>query len=183
MLIPQPQEGEYAAYYDKYIKATAKDLESSEASLLALLAHQPDQLESLPGMQNDANGTLSYAPGKWTLTESVIHVSDTERVFSYRLLRIARNDATPLPGFEHDDWVPQSRAHLRSLSSAIAEFRTVRNATVSLVETLDQQALANVGAASGFSVSARALVWIIAGHSAHHMRIIAERYLGTAVPR
>ena len=105
------------------------------------------------------------------------HLSDTERIMSYRALRIARADTTPLPGFEQDDYVAAARFETRTLSDLIAEFESVRAATLSLCRSLDDAALRRRGIASGFDVSARALVFIIAGHERHHMSVLRSRYL------
>jgi hypothetical protein len=125
----------------------------------------------------EAKASHAYAPGKWTLGESLVHVSDTERVFSYRLLRIARGDRTPLPGFEQDDWVPTSRAGRRSLADVLGEMYAVRAATLALVRSLDEEAINESGMASGKDVTARALVWMIAGHMQHHFVLTRDRYL------
>jgi len=102
---------------------------------------------------------------------------DAERVFDYRLLRIARGDATPLPGFEQDEWVPHSCANRRSMASLLLEYAAIRAATMQLVDSLPDEAWGRRGIASGSPVSARALAYICAGHERHHVRIIRERYL------
>jgi hypothetical protein len=111
------------------------------------------------------------------LAESLVHVADTERVFAYRLLRIARGDSTPLAGFEQDDWVPESRASSRSLADILEELDAVRAATLCLVRSLDDTAVARQGVSSNHVVSARALVWMLAGHMAHHLTLTREKYL------
>ncbi len=177
-----PVDNEFAPYYGAYIKSAAARLESETGSetgaVQGLLARQPDELELLPGILAPDKASFAYAEGKWTLTESIIHMSDTERVFAYRLLRIARGDTLPLAGFDQDAWVPQSRARGRTVEGAIAEFRAVRGATLPLIESLDEVSILRKGTASEHPVSVRALVWIIAGHAQHHIRLIAERYLG-----
>jgi hypothetical protein len=104
-------------------------------------------------------------------------MSDTERVFGYRMLRIARGDATPLPGFEQDEWVPHSSANTRSMANLVMEFAAVRAATIALVDSLSAEAWVRKGTASGHTISARALAYIAAGHERHHLNIIRERYL------
>jgi hypothetical protein len=130
----------------------------------------------MAGVPEDRAGHR-YAPDKWTLAESLLHVSDTERVFAYRLLRVARGDRTPLPGFDQDAWVPATRAANRSLSDIMAEFYAVRAATLALVRSLDDEAIGQAGTASGKDVTARALVWMIAGHAAHHLGLTRDKYL------
>jgi hypothetical protein len=104
-------------------------------------------------------------------------MSDAERVFSYRMLRISRGDATPLPGFEQDDWVPRSCANDRALSSLLMEFSAVRASTLALVDALPDEAWVRRGTASGNSITPRALAYIAAGHERHHYKIFVERYL------
>ncbi|MEP6778320.1 MAG: DinB family protein, partial [Gemmatimonadaceae bacterium] len=98
-------------------------------------------------------------------------------VFSYRCMRVARADKTSLPGFDQDAFVPESRANARTLDDVLAEFRAVRGATLALVNSLDEAALAQVGVSSGNPFSARAFCWVIAGHAAHHISLTRERYL------
>ena len=121
--------------------------------------------------------TYRYAENKWTIKEILVHIMDDERIYAYRALRIARNDKTPLPGFEQDDYVPFSKANQRSLASILREYKTVRQATVSLFTSFNMEDLLRIGTANDHPVSVRALAWHIAGHELHHLNIIKERYL------
>lgn len=178
MRIDRPAEGECAPYFEKYIAAAATSIEAGgHPDLVALLKAQPAAWHALLDSAPPSLAQHAYAPGKWTLAESIVHVSDTERVFAYRLMRIARGDRTPLPGFEQDEWVPESRASRRSLADVLTELDAVRAATLALVTSLDEAAVSQVGTASGRDVSARALVWMIAGHQAHHLDITRDQYL------
>ena len=107
-----------------------------------------------------------------------MHVMDTERVFAYRALRFARNDLQNLAGFEQDDYVAASGVNGRDVNSILDEYASVRAATVSLFESLPEEALTRAGEANGSTLSVRAAVWDIAGHELHHLNIIKERYLG-----
>lgn len=179
MHIRRPAADEHAPYAITYIDAAEAALAAhGTADIVRLLDAQRGEWQTLLANVPDSKASYAYAPGKWTLAESLIHVSDTERVFAYRLLRIARGDQTPLPGFEQDDWVPASRASRRSLSDILSEILACREATLALVSSLDEDAVAQRGMASGREVSARALVWMIAGHMAHHVTLTRERYLG-----
>lgn len=131
-------------------------------------------LESLPAGKAD----FAYAPGKWTVKEVLGHVIDAERIFSYRALRIARGDETPLPGFDENRYVPASGASRRTLIDLLAEFHAVRRATLALFEHLPAEAAARTGTVGGARVSVRALAWVITGHERHHVGILRERYLG-----
>ena len=118
-----------------------------------------------------------YAPGKWTIKEVLIHICDTERIFAYRALRIGRGDITPLPGFEQDDYVPVSQANSRSIKNILAEYESVRKATLTLFNSMPRQAFTHIGTCNNSPVSLRALAYMIAGHEMHHVAIIKERYL------
>jgi hypothetical protein len=176
--IARPTADEYAPYYGTYIDAAERTIaERGLADVVALLDAQRSDWQALMATVPEAKAAHRYAPGKWTLAESLVHVSDTERVFAYRLLRIARGDRTPLPGFEQDEWVPASRAANRSLADILAEMVAVREATLALVRSLDGEAVAQQGVASGKEVSARSLVWMIAGHMQHHFGLTRDKYL------
>jgi hypothetical protein len=127
----------------------------------------------------EAKAEQAYAPGKWTLKEVLGHVCDTERVFSYRMLSIARGDPASLPPFDENLWVPASNANSRTMPSLLLELATIRAATVQLVNAFDATAWTRLGTASGKSVSVRALAHITAGHERHHIKIIRERYLAS----
>ena len=165
-----PASDEYAEYYGRYIGRVSRNV-------LDALRSQLDEtlrlVESLP----DARTVRGYAPGKWSIREMLVHVADAERVFAYRALRIARGDATPLPGFDEHAYAPASNANARSMASICAELRAVRGATIALVDGLPAGSETRRGTASGYPVSARAAIWTIAGHELHHRAVLAERYL------
>jgi hypothetical protein len=169
----RPAADEYFEYYGKYIALVPDgDVRDHMRTQLS------ETIALLSGVA-DAKADQAYGAGKWTLKEAVLHMSDTERVFGYRLLRIARGDATPLPGFEQDAWVPHSCANARAMSSLLLEFAAVRAATLALLDALPAEAWARKGTASGHTISVRALAYIAAGHERHHLAIIRERYLAS----
>jgi uncharacterized damage-inducible protein DinB len=170
MLSRRPDPSEFAPFYANYIAQVA------DGDLLATLERQTGATSAYITSLPDARRTYRYAADKWSVAESLLHVVDTERVFSYRLLRIARGDTTDLPGFDQDAYVPASKADTRSLLSLAAEFTAVRSSTMQLLRNLGDDAWDRMGRASGNPVSARALAWMIAGHEAHHLRILRERY-------
>jgi hypothetical protein len=170
--ISRPAPDEYASYYCTYIDKVPNQ------DLIELLSQQLEETSSLLATVPESKAETSYAAGKWSLKEVVGHMSDTERVMAYRTLRIARGDATPLPGFEQDDYVRAAGFHSRSLTDLLAEFRQVRVATLGLLRSLDSAAFQRRGVANGFPVSARALAYVIAGHERHHVEILRNRYLG-----
>jgi hypothetical protein len=117
-----------------------------------------------------------YAPGKWSVREVVMHLSDVERIMAYRALRVARGDATPLPGFDENAYAPLSNAEALTISALAEEWSDVRRASLSMFRHLPAEAWTRRGTASGAPVSVRALAWIIAGHELHHLSVLIERY-------
>jgi uncharacterized damage-inducible protein DinB len=168
--IARPQPGEYAPYYDRYISLIQGE------EILATLDQQRKETMLLLCGRDEEDGNFRYAPGKWTAKEVLGHVCDTERIFAYRALRIARADATPLEGFEQDDYVRNGAFANLSLADLIEEFIAVRRATLSLLRTLDEASWVRRGIANKNEVSVRALAYIIAGHEVHHRRILEEKY-------
>jgi hypothetical protein len=166
----RPRPPEFAESYLGYVSAvpdgdvlTSLEREG-ERALAFLRAVPPDRIRH------------AYAPGKWSVSEVLAHLSDSERVFSYRALRFGRGDSTELPGFEQDDWVPHSHADDRRWEDLLDEFRGVRAATLHLFRSFDGADWRRSGVASGKPVSVRALAWIIVGHEMHHRRVLGERY-------
>lgn len=168
--VPRPRADEHIAYYSKYIDLIQGDdatpeLEKRFRDLLALLR----PLE-------DAKALYRYAPGKWSIKESLSHITDVERVMAYRALRVGRADVTPLPGFDENLYAPNARADQRPLAELCAELLAVRESTLTLLGSFDADALVRLGTSNNAPVTPRALLWIIAGHETHHTRILAERY-------
>jgi uncharacterized damage-inducible protein DinB len=170
--IEKPKEGEFAPYTIMYIGLLPDDglvLKYLEDNLKAT----SDFILSLP----EEKLTFRYAEGKWTVKEVLAHVVDDERIYAYRALRFARNDKTELPGFDQDDYAAHSGANGRDVKDILKEFASVRRATISLFEGLDDEALLRSGAADGKVMSVRAAAYHIAGHELRHINIIRERYL------
>ncbi|MFS4468389.1 DinB family protein [Maribacter sp. 2210JD10-5] len=119
----------------------------------------------------------NYQEGKWTIAEVLLHLIDTERVFQYRAFRFSRNDMTPLPGFDQDDFVAECESERRNKESILEEYLSVRNATITLFETMDDTKLKRIGTASDMPWSVAALGLVISGHQKHHTNILLERYL------
>lgn len=118
-----------------------------------------------------------YAPDKWSVKEVVLHLIDTERIFAYRALRMARHDKTPLAGFEQDDYVPFLDIERRTPSSIIEEYEDTRRATLSLFKNFTPEMLLQSGMAAGYHMSPHMIGFIIAGHELHHLDILKNRYL------
>lgn len=170
--IHRPEPGEYAPYCEKYVaQITGNDIVST-------LDEQCRQMVSLLSRLSEADGDLRYAPEKWSLKGVVGHVCDAERIFAYRALRIARNDPSPLAGFDENDYAKNAPFERRPLANVIEDYRAVRSATLTLFSNLDAAAWTRRGVANQQPVTVRALAYIIAGHELHHRRIVEEKYLG-----
>jgi DinB family protein len=167
----RPQPGEYDPYYERYIALVPP------GDIVAVLERQVPETSSLLISRGAQRADFRYAPDKWSVKEVVGHLCDTERILSYRALRIARGDQTPIEGFEQDDYVPNGKFGQRSLADLLAEFADIRKATLDLFRHLDAQAAARRGVANKKEITARALAYIIAGHELHHRRILEEKYL------
>ena len=167
----RPDPSEYAAFYAGYIARVP------DGDLVGALEANLEEFVRTIGAVAEVRGGFAYAPGKWTLKEVIGHLIDGEREFSYRAIRIARGDETPLPGFDEQAWVPQSGANDRTIADLLAELRAVRAATIALLRHLPADSVTRRGTASGNGVTVRALAWIIAGHPMHHLSILRERYL------
>ncbi len=172
----RPQPGEYAPYHDRYISLVHHN-ETPGNDILAALEDQRRQMVLLLCGRTEADGDLRYAPDKWSLKEVLGHINDTERIMSYRALRISRGDATPIEGYEQDDYVRNGPFTGLPLADLIEDYIAVRRATVSLFRNLDEAAWSRRGVANKTEVTVRALAYIIAGHELHHRRILEEKYL------
>jgi uncharacterized damage-inducible protein DinB len=169
-----PQPDEYAPYYGRYISLVHGN------DILNTLDQQRRQTMLLLSGRDDDDGDFRYAPDKWSAKEVLGHVCDTERIFAYRALRIARADDTPLEGFEQDDYVRNGAFAQRALADLVEDFIAVRRATLSLLRNLDEAAWTRRGIANKNEVSVRALAYIIAGHELHHRRILEEKYFSAS---
>lgn len=169
--MPRPLAADFPAYYARYISRVDADSLSDAAFKYAdpLLAFY----NSLP----EEKAGYAYAPEKWTIKELMQHVVDTERIMSYRLLRIARKDETPLPSFDENSFAKHSLANNRTFSSLKEELAAVRKATDLLISSLSEEQLSHQGIASNLPVTANAVGYIIFGHLLHHRNIVEEKYL------
>jgi DinB superfamily len=172
-VIARPQAGEYAPYYDRYISLVAG------TDILTTLEDQRRAMMLLLSGRDEAEGDFRYASEKWTAKEVLGHMCDSERVFAYRALRISRGDATPMEGFEQNDYVRNGPFARRPLCDLIEDYIAVRRATLSLLRNLDEKAWGRRGVANKNEVTVRALASIIAGHELHHRRILEEKYFAT----
>lgn len=169
--MPRPQQNDYAAYYDTYISKVSGD------TIKEIITSYSEPLLKFYELLPEEKANHAYAEGKWTVKELLQHIIDAERVFSYRALRIARKDQTPLPGFDENSFATNSKASDRTLQSLKDEFSFLRKSTDILLSTFNDEQLAQKGTASNQPVTANAIAFIIFGHMIHHKQILEERYL------
>jgi len=173
LTIAKPEAGNYAPYAKMYL-----DLVPDDGNVLDFLNTQmtamPTFVASLPVDQLQT----PFAEGEWTIKEILVHITDTERIYSYRALRFSRNDETPLPGFDQDAFVVASGANDRSIDDILAEFMAVRSATLALYTSFPADVITKAGIASEHRLSVQAIVYITAGHVEHHLASIRTNYLG-----
>jgi hypothetical protein len=174
--VKRPEPTEFDAFYANYIS----QVPGSDA--VGVLEAQRVQMLQLFAGRSERDGSFRYAPGKWVVKEVLGHITDAERIFSYRALRIGRGDQTPLPSFEQDDFVRNGEFGKRTLSGLVEEFAAVRVASLALFRSFQEEAWPRRGVASQKEVTVRALAFITAGHQIHHRTILEERYF-PAIPR
>ena len=171
----RPEAGEFAEYYGKYIaKVPGTDVPG-------ILESERQQMSRLLSGCSEREGNYRHAPDKWTVKEILGHVTDAERIFTYRALRIGRGDETPLSSFEQDDYVKNGGFTARTLADMLEEFDAVRGASISLFRSFDEAAWGRRGIASQKPVTVRALGFITAGHQIHHRMVLEESYF-PAIP-
>jgi hypothetical protein len=166
----RPHTEEFPLFYKGYVDTVSDDV----------LTELEQQIESFPALLRNVPGekaSFAYAEGKWTIKELAGHVIDTERIMAYRALRIGRNDATPLPGFEENDYVANAHFEDRSLENLADEFAALRKANMYLIRSLNDIEIDRSGISNDKPISVRALIFIMAGHVNHHVAILKQRYL------
>lgn len=162
---------EYSQFNATYIKAieNVELIEELEISLHDFIKF----VQNIPLDKFD----YRYAEGKWTIKDIIQHIIDTERIFAYRALRISRNDKTPLPGFEENEYVENTIANGRSIQELLTEFSAVRHSNLLLFKSFSDEQLTRMGTASNHPISVRAIGFLMIGHQKHHQRVFQERYL------
>lgn len=170
-MLARPHLTEHDPYFSRYIDLVP------DGNLLSLLDAQHSATQAMLARLTPQQAKHRYAEGKWSVTEVIGHLADTERIFSYRALRFARGDETPLPGYNENAYTPAGRFDDRSLGDVAHEFAAVRAATFAFFRGLNSDAYERSGEANGHPVSVRALAYIIAGHELHHVGILRSRYL------
>ena len=166
----RPTEKDYAPYYKGYIDKIKED------DINNILRDQVASISEFFKSVSEEKGNYAYAEGKWSVKEVLGHMIDTERIFAYRALCIARGEKQSLPGMEQDDYVREGSFNKRGLSDLANEFTLVRKANLALFNSFSEDELNSRGIASNNGVTVRAILFIIAGHAMHHITILREKY-------
>jgi uncharacterized damage-inducible protein DinB len=169
--ITAPAATEYAPYYGRYVSLVEGN------DLVAIMQEQSVTMQRFFSSISEKDAELRYDPAKWSIKQMLGHVIDTERIFAYRALCIARNDRTPLPGFEQDDYVRFGPFEHCRWADLIDEFGAVRTSNIALFRGLDEEAWMRRGTASQNEVTVRALGYMIVGHGMHHRNVLQQKYL------
>lgn len=167
----RPTESEYAPFYQGYVAHVTED------QILPVLRSQLDALDVLLNRVGPERETYRYADGKWSIREVIGHLIDTERVFGYRALCIARGESKNLPGFDEKKYMLSAPYGRIDLEDLLSELRLVRLSNIAMLRNLDEAAWIRMGMANDNQISVRALAFIMAGHVRHHMSVLRERYL------
>lgn len=165
-----PHPGYFARYVDLI----------DNIDLSAALEQSAAQLDQIDLARWLAIGSRTYAPGKWTLNDIIQHLIDSERVFTYRALRFARQDITPLAGFSQEDYARHTTAASSSVNRLLAEWKVLRQATLLLFAGFTDEMLLSTGICNETEMSVLGLGFTLIGHQQHHLHIIEERYLPLA---
>jgi hypothetical protein len=165
----RPEPNEHAEYYLRYISLVP------DGDIVKTLASQLNATLTLLRGVTEKEGNTRHAPYTWSVKEVVGHLADAERVFGYRALRFARNDNTPLPGFEENDYVRNAHFDACALKGLVDEFEFVRRSSLAFFGNLGEEAWSRGGSANNSPVSVRAIAFIMAGHELHHTAILRKR--------
>ena len=171
MTLAQPQPGEYAEAYAHYLGTPV------QGDVLTLLETQAAELGLLFRRFSDSQALHRYAPGKWSLKDLLQHLTDTERMFTYRCLRIGRGDTAPLPGFDENAFAAAAQSDGRPLGLLLVDFQAARAASLALFRSLPEAAWLNPGTTNGRQVTARCMPYFALAHAAHHLAVVRERDL------
>ncbi len=167
----RPEKNEYAEYYERYVSLV------EETDIVKVFEDQHIEILNVFRDISEEKSLFAYAEGKWTIKELLGHLTDGERIFAYRALRISRADKTPMEGFEQDGYIENSNFNNTKLSELLAELLYVRKANIILFQNLKEEDWLRTGIASDAHVSVRAIAYIMVGHIRHHLKILRERYL------
>ena len=166
----KPGKKDYAPFYDGYIQNITEDV-------FKVLGEQLHSTNNFLKSISEEKSSYAYAEGKWTIKEVIGHLIDAERIFSYRALAISRGEEQPLPGWDEKEYTPNGNFNERTLDDLANELKLMREANLLLFNSFNDEMLDKRGIASGKEVTVLAILFIITGHQAHHIKVLKERYL------
>ena len=170
-MITKPAQNQYPEYYQKYIDKVP------DGNILEIFkANKAKNIELLSTL-SDKQAEHRYAEGKWSIKEVLGHIIDTERIFACRVLRMARNDKTNIPQYEHDVYVTEAKFDNFSISNLIEQYKVLGNSTLSLFNSFDEESWERVGISGGKEFIVKCFPYILAGHELHHFGVLKEKYL------
>ncbi|MGM9929241.1 MAG: DinB family protein [Bacillus sp. (in: firmicutes)] len=170
MLIERPMPNEYNAYYTNYIQQVP------DGDFIKICHEQLSETTNLLSNVTNKDGEYRYATGKWSIKEVLGHMTDTERIMTYRLLCIARGETAALPGFNENTYVEAASFDSIHIQDLLNQYILVRKNTIELIKSLPASTWTKTGIANNDTTSVRALAYITVGHEIHHRRILTERY-------
>ena len=171
-MLQRPLSTEHAQYFSKYIDQVP------EGDVIAHLREQKEQFLNEIKDLTEEQMAYSYAEGKWTMRQVLIHINDVERIFGYRALCCLRNEASSIPGFEQDDYAEITKDSSRSIENLSSEFQALRNANIHLFSTIKDDVWMRTATLSNNNTTARSMAYMLYGHVEHHRKINNEKYLG-----
>jgi hypothetical protein len=169
-LLARPEATESPSFYAGYVAAIP------DGDIRTIVRDEREQLDLTLGSIPESRGDYRYAEGKWSIKTLIGHMIDAERIFSYRALRLARGDKTPLPGFEENSYAITARSDERTVADLASEMLDVRTSTIRLFDSLPDDSWGRSAMVSLGEVTVRALAYITVGHARHHLNVLRERY-------
>jgi len=166
----RPDASEHAPYFSRYIDLVPED------DVLTVLQTQSDQTQQMLASISEERSAYRYEPEKWSIKGVVGHMADTDRIFGYRLLAIARGDTNSLPGFDENAYAANSNFDRWSFRDLVESLALVRKSNLLVMRNLSDEDWDRRGVANGNPTSSRALAFMMVGHERHHVKVLRERY-------
>ena len=167
----KPNSAELSEYQKTYINLVPA------GNILQILENNLQETLKLTANLSKEKLSFRYAEGKWSIPQIIVHIIDSERIFAYRILCIARGDKTPLPGFEENNYAKNSNADSRNFTDILEEFQSVRNATITLLKSFTNETLLHRGITNKTDISVHQIIYMLTGHEMHHQTVLKEKYL------
>lgn len=167
----RPKQNEYAAFYQMIIDPVPN------GDIIDIMSQNLEQEKTFLSSFDEAIGNYRYAPEKWMVKEVLQHVIDTERIMSYRALRIVRGDQLVLAGFDENAYVDNVDLSGRTIQDLAQEYAAVRTASIFLFKNITPKQSILTANANGYEISVRGIAYVLVGHAQHHFMILKERYL------